>query len=291
MKMQGLFLIALTLSSANALAASYRTDNFVVSAQSATVAKAIGQKAESCRRELAVEWLGKELPNWPAQCPIRVFDNPKYGAGGSTSFRFQQSRPTDWRMIIHGPLDKLLDTIVPHEVAHTVFASHFGCRLPRWASEGACTTVEQPEEQKKFRRLLAKIVHTGRRIPLRELVILREDPSDVAPLYAQGHALASYLLMQGGKQRFVRYLREGLEAEASLGENRQPEEIANNWARLTKKYYGYESLSELEAVWISWIQRGLPSRIVDEPGTTVLASDHATAPVQADGLTETSSAM
>ena len=37
---------------------------------------------------------------------------------------------------------RILDSVLPHEITHTIFATHFGQPLPRWADEGACTTVD-----------------------------------------------------------------------------------------------------------------------------------------------------
>ena len=44
------------------MAAGYKTTNFVVSAPTPELAKEIGDQAEIYRRQLADEWLGKELP-------------------------------------------------------------------------------------------------------------------------------------------------------------------------------------------------------------------------------------
>ena len=51
-----------------------------------------------------------------------------------------------WDMKIQGSEERVLDSVLPHEVTHTIFASHFRQPLPRWADEGACTTVEHVSE-------------------------------------------------------------------------------------------------------------------------------------------------
>ncbi len=54
-------------------AAGYRTANFTVSAPTPQLAKEIGDRAEACRRDLAIAWLGQELPQLgkavPDSCP------------------------------------------------------------------------------------------------------------------------------------------------------------------------------------------------------------------------------
>ena len=56
--------------------ASYRTPNFVVEAPTAETAKAVGDHAEHCRKQIALQWLGKELPNWKSPCPVKATFKP-----------------------------------------------------------------------------------------------------------------------------------------------------------------------------------------------------------------------
>ena len=50
---------------------------------------------------------------------------------------------------------------------------------------------------------------------------MKEYPRDILPLYAQGHSLASFLMSQGGKQKFLNYLAEGMEDD-ELGRRHGP---------------------------------------------------------------------
>ncbi|HJS08271.1 MAG TPA: hypothetical protein VJ809_11455, partial [Pirellulales bacterium] len=142
------FLIGPCLISADAqiacAAAGYKTTNFVVSAPTPQLAKEIGDKAEMWRKELSILWLGKEMPPWAKPCPIHA--QLASGAGGATSFVFDRGEVFGWRMNIQGSRERILDSVLPHEVTHTIFASHFRQPLPRWADEGACTTVEHRSE-------------------------------------------------------------------------------------------------------------------------------------------------
>ena len=72
---------------ASASAAHYDTANFSVSAPNAELAKRFGDMAEHYRREKAVEWLGKEMPQWSRRCPLRV-EVTMDAAGGATTFTF-----------------------------------------------------------------------------------------------------------------------------------------------------------------------------------------------------------
>src|ERR1700733_3279060 len=172
------------------LGASYRTPNFVVSAPTPQIAEQIGKQAEAFRRDLATLWLGSPLPNWSQPCPITAQVAENLGAGGATSFMFDHGEVFGWTMTIQGSLERILDSVLPHEVTHTIFASHFRRPLPRWADEGACTTVEHAFEKNKQQVMLINFLRTDHGIAFDKLFALKEYPHDVLPLYSEGYSLA-----------------------------------------------------------------------------------------------------
>ncbi|MBW3597120.1 MAG: hypothetical protein KY475_07575 [Planctomycetes bacterium] len=224
------------------LGASHRTQHFMVTAATPQLAQEIGQYAERYRRELAVEWLGEELPPWSEPCPIQAQVAPNLGAGGATSFMFRGKQPFGWRMTIQGSRERILDSVLPHEITHTIFATHFGRPLPRWADEGACTVVEHAAERQKQEQLLIRFLTSNKGIAFNKMFAMMEYPSDMLPLYSQGYALAQFFIAQGGKRKFVKYVGEGMQT--------------NNWTATTRKYYGYTSLSDLQVTWVEWIRNG-----------------------------------
>lgn len=243
-------------------AAGYRTTNFTVAAPTPQLAKEIGDQAEKCRRELALEWLGKELPKWSRPCPIKAKVAPNLGAGGATSFVFDQGEVFGWRMEIQGSRERVLDSVVPHEVTHTIFASHFRQPIPRWADEGACTTVEHVSEISKQENMLIEFLKTRRGIPFSNMFAMTEYPRDVLPLYAQGHSLSQYLISQRGKREFLAFLENGLQD--------------SNWPRAISEHYGYRDLLTLQNSWMGWIRQGRP-QLSPQPGkeNVLVASNNA----------------
>ncbi len=226
------------------LGAGYRTTNFVVEAPTAELAEKIGKMAEVYRHDLAIDWLGAALPNWPQPCPIHAQVAPHLGAGGATSFMFDRGEVFGWQMNIQGSEERIIDSVLPHEVTHTVFASHFRRPLPRWADEGACTTVEHPSERGKQERMLIDFLRTGRGIAFSQMFVMTEYPQDILPLYAQGYALARFLIDQKGKPEFLAYLQDGMSSE--------------NWTDATERHYGYKNLGVLQNTWLDWVKRGSP---------------------------------
>ena len=109
--------------SSNVYGASVRTRNFVVEAPTQELAYEFGKLAEHYRYEKAMEWIGKEMQPWPSPCPLRITVTMG-GAKGATTFT-----PVDHgyyqTMFIEGPLERLRNSVLPHEITHTVFYYHF----------------------------------------------------------------------------------------------------------------------------------------------------------------------
>ncbi len=238
-------------------AASYRTENFIVTAAEHAFAVKVANEAESLRRTLALEWLGRELPPWRDACPIRVHVGKRMGAGGATTFAFLGRQPVDWHMSIQGSAERVLDSVLPHEITHTIFATHFGQPLPRWADEGACTTVEHVSERRMQHDFLIRFLNTERGIPFNRMFAMREYPRDVMPLYSQGYSVARFLIKLGdkpnkphsGQRQFVRFVGFGLQT--------------GNWNQAVAKFYDYESLSDLQVKWLEWVKKGSPLNLAE----------------------------
>lgn len=257
------FSVALFLCTVPCFAQSYRTENFVVHASNPAYAKKVGEAAERFRKDLSMMWLGRELPRWHHPCPIQV----KFTrlAEGRTSFTFQippggKGVPGNWDMMVAGPHDRILDAVLPHEITHTIFATHFGRPLPRWADEGACTTVEHVTEREKNHRMLVEFLTTGRGIPFNQMFAMTEYPRDILPLYAQGYSLARFLIERKGHRGFINFLQEGMDT--------------GNWNLVTRKHYEIADLNELQAKWNRWVYDGCPkptrsTQVVQQPQPSV----------------------
>ena len=103
-------------------------------------------------------------------------------------------------MEVNGTRERVLDSVLPHEITHTIFATHFGCSLPRWADEGGSTTVEHASEKAKQDANLIRFLKGSKGIAFSTMFRLKEYPHEMLPLYAQGYSLTRFLIMQGGEQ-------------------------------------------------------------------------------------------
>lgn len=230
----------------NVQAATYQTRNFSVTADRPEVAEKVGQAAETYRRQLATFWLGQPLPNWSKPCRLRVREGA-LGAGGQTTFQFARGEVLNWDMQVQGTLERILDSVLPHEVNHTIFACHFRRPLPRWADEGAATLFEHRSEQLKQLALLNDVIAKDReRFSLRHLLSMKDYPEGMRPmliLYAQGYALADFLVQQRGRQAYLKFLSDG-------------ERIG--WEEAIRENFDHGGIESLERNWKGWVLAGMP---------------------------------
>lgn len=221
------------------MGASYRTTNFVVDAPTAQIAQQVGQAAEHYRKEKAQLWLGHDMPPWPEACPLKV-KVTMGGAGGATSFAFDRGRVLGQQMNIEGSLDRLLASVLPHEVTHTVFAQYFRTPVPRWADEGGAVLSEDDIEKERHDKLVRQILNTpGRAMPLRRLFGLRDYPGDVMVLYAEGFSVTQFLVERSSRPTFLAFVANGMH---------------EGWDHAVRTHYRYNSVEELEQAWLAHLR-------------------------------------
>jgi hypothetical protein len=224
------------------MGAAQRTPNFVVYAPSAQVAEQVGKWAEHYRKEKAREWLGQEMPNWPQPCPIHV-QVTMSGPRGATTFQFApQGGVQSQIMEISGPLDRLLASVLPHEITHTIFAYYFRCPVPRWADEGGAVLSEDDIELERHNKMVRQILNRGKQIPFRQLMQLKEYPPQedkVMCLYAQGFSIAHYLVQISNKPTFLQFVAHGMQ---------------RGWDSAAQAVYKQRGIDDLEAAWLKHLR-------------------------------------
>jgi RNA polymerase sigma factor (sigma-70 family) len=227
---------------------SHRTANFRVEAPTGRIARLVGEAAEQHRKAQALRWLGKELPPWPDPCPLRVKITLS-GAGGATSFQFDNGKVLRRDMHVEGSLERLLASVVPHEVTHTVLADHFRGSVPRWADEGIAVLAEDDEEMQRHDKLLQQILKTpGRAIPLRRLFTMPDYPRDAMVLWAEGYSVTRFLVERKDRKTFLAFVRQGMK---------------DGWDKAAEAHYGFRDVEAMEDAWLAG--RRKPDREVVPP--------------------------
>jgi hypothetical protein len=242
-------LAALLLGS---MGASRQTANFIVETADPNFAQQVADAAETYRRDLAIAWMGKAMPDWWQPCVMSVQDGPNLGAGGATTFKFQGGEVFEWRMSIQGSRERILDSVLPHEITHMIFACHFRQPLPRWADEGGATSVEHSAERNKHRQMLPMFLRTGRGIAFNQMFAMMEYPRDYMPLYAQGYSLAEFLIQAKGRRAYIEFLDDGMKND--------------DWSAAVQRHYQAKDLGVLQDTWLTWVKQGAP---LSKPGESM----------------------
>jgi len=247
--MLGALLVIVALNGV-ADAASVRTPNFIVEAATPELAQEFATLAEKYRKEKALDWLGQEMPRWPAPCPLKVTVSMS-GAKGATSFTFPEGQVYQ-SMFIEGPLERLKFSVLPHEVTHTVLAHHFRRPVPRWADEGGSVYSEDELERTRHDRMCRDILNAGRGMPLRRLFNLKDYPDDVMVLYAQGYSISKHLIESSDRQTFLNFVGHGMQ---------------NGWDDASRKYYKFNGIDEMEQAWLDHLRKGRGAAVARNPNT------------------------
>jgi hypothetical protein len=231
------------------VASTHATPNFVVHAPTPQIAKQVGEYAERYRREKALEWIGQEMPTWGQRCPLRVKLMPG-GAGGATTFAFHEGAILEQEMNVEGSLDRILDSVLPHEITHTVFAFHFRRPLPRWADEGGSVLSEDDKERRRHDQLVRQSLASGKAFRLRTLLNITDYPpsgTDVVTLYAQGYSLSRYVVEHTSRSVFLKFVDDGMK---------------QGWDHAVKKHLSMNSVEDLERAWLAWMRAGCRSEVM-----------------------------
>jgi hypothetical protein len=234
--------LVLAVSVLASMGAQYRTTNFLVNAPNNEIAQQVGQWAEHYRKAKAMEWLGQEMPNWQKPCPLYVTVTTD-GPSGATSFVFHpQGGVLEMKMEIQGPLDRLLSSVLPHEITHTVFAHYFRRAVPRWADEGGSVLSEDDIERDRHDKIVRGILNRSQQYHLRQLFGMTDYPrtgDKVMCLYAEGFSVSHYLVYISDRQTFLRFVNIGMQG---------------NWDQAVQACYGLRNVDELEGAWLKHLR-------------------------------------
>lgn len=204
--------------------------------------KAYTDRAEEARKDLARFWTGKELPTWYKPCQMRVQVKPntrtrRSSGGGATSFAFDRGEVFGWCMTIEGPHERLIDSVIPHEVNHTILASLTRRRIPRWLDEGVAQLFEHTSEHYRHRQL-AKQYYRHPWCAWRKLDHVGDYPRDMASLqavYSTGFVVVEWMLTKQDHHTLLKFIMD----------KRPP-------SQKLEAYYGLTP-TEAEREWVRWM--------------------------------------
>src|SRR5262249_18711803 len=113
----------------------------------------------------------------------------------------------------------------------------FGGPMPRWADEGASLLSEDQREKQRHDQIVQALLARRGDMPLARLFRVEEYPKDLMGFYGQGYSVSRFLVEIGGRPRFLKFVREGMQ-EA--------------WDEAARAHYGLADCRELDRAWRSW---------------------------------------
>jgi hypothetical protein len=233
-------------------AATFKTANFEVIADSPAIAREVAESAEKWRTTLAEHWLERPLKAWNYCCRIEV-KTQESGGTGWTTYQFVGGKVHRVGIRMQGSLDRLLEYVLPHELTHAVLSTATGVALPRWADEGAAMLSESQSQKLRQNLVVEQLIHTGDVIPLRQMLQMMEYPPNKAKLYAfyaQSLTLAEFLIAQRGPVRFLEFVNEGHSGE---------------WDAAIHLHYEIENVEALQGAWSEWVLKKTGNRNSRDP--------------------------
>jgi hypothetical protein len=109
--------------------------------------------------------------------------------------------------------------------------------MPRWADEGASLLSEDDRELRRHDQIADDLFARRGALALATLFQIEEYPKDLMSFYGQGYSISRFLVEIGGRPRFLKFVRDGLES---------------GWDRATVDHYGLADVRELDRAWRSW---------------------------------------
>lgn len=237
-----------------------RSANFTVWADSQVEAERIVALSERLRKEIAVHWLGEELPDGLGHATINVDfsaeDEASTWLAGSDEGRAHL-------MTVRTTPDRLKATL-GHEIAHIVLASRFP-GLPVFAQEGIASTYDDVDRIGTRNKIAEWWVKNGRFPSLFACLKQESIGHSNQQAYTTAASMTGFLLARskddlGG---FLEFAEEGRRT--------------GNWGRLLQERYGFETPEEFQQSWESWVRRevGTASSVHSVPKSEIAKASSA----------------
>jgi hypothetical protein len=239
--------LAMFLPTARLHAAGFaRSDNFqVLTANLSTVqetdryAAEVLRCAEWWRREIAREWLGRELPQSVGTTIINVSFRSDRDAG--LTWAKDDPRRRFHVLYLSTSPEAALGTTLAHEMVHVVLATRFPApnRLPAWLEEGIASRYDDEARQQERRDQITRLLETHNWPRLEDtLNAYNISPSD-QQAYTVAASLTNFLLERDGdKQKLFAFSQTGCQ---------------RGWDAALQQYYGVSSVNQLQRLWQRWL--------------------------------------
>jgi len=217
-----------------------RSDNFVVGGPNEEIARAVLNRAEELRREIAIRWLGEELP--PSVGPTIIHVQISESEEVNLAWVIDDRRRNYHTVWLKTTEKQATGGALAHELCHAILATRFPDPIPAWINEGIACQQDDEGRKTTRRRIINWYAKTGNWPSLPKLFIQKQlDTLDQAS-YATAESLVSFLLTRGNREKLLSCLIESKKV---------------GWAEALHITYHINSVDELETAWRGWVRREL----------------------------------
>jgi hypothetical protein len=205
-------------------------------------AKTVLERAEQLRKEIAIEWLGQELPPSIGQVLINV----NFSNEADSALTWVKDHPDrkHHALFIETTAGQLPQGLLAHEMVHCVLATRYPHprRLPAWLEEGIASQYDDAQRQQIRQRILSWFVTTGQWPRLLPVLTAQHVHSNDQEAYTLAATATELLLERGNRQKLLQFgeLVRQTDLDGALNQ-----------------CYGIAGLAELEQLWKARYSRNI----------------------------------
>lgn len=183
------------------------------------LAERVLAQAEKSRAAIVNAWFPSESADeWQPQCDVYLCSSIREYAiegrrapnsAGQAMVVKDGHRVLRRKIVLKATDPRLLDAVVPHEVAHIITGSYFpGAEIPCWADEGIAMLNEPFERQQGYLDRVTELNRRSGGMCSSELIRQHASPHVRASeeFHVRSFGVAFYLVNKEGKDKFLRFV-------------------------------------------------------------------------------------
>jgi len=219
-----------------------RNSDYIVFADDQSLADAVIAQASKYRKEIALRWLGEELPPAVGRTVINVTISSDEDRG--------LTLPADGpgrqlhNIWLTTSRERATGSTLAHELTHAVLATRYPRDLPVFANEAIANLQDDAERSAIRHRTISWFARTNNWPPLREVFEAESISSVDSASYAVASSVAEYLCTLSSEPKFLQFAIDG----KRIG-----------WDQALRTHYKLESVEQLQRQWQEWVLRSSAS--------------------------------